>query len=100
MKKVITRDQVKKYNEMVNASIGTEAYDKIALPREYRDDETKKWGGNPYNYKYQICDCFEDAVYYIKTIGGRAYVYMELDGEPQDRSLLDDSEIARLFFGV
>ena len=100
MKKVITREQVKKFNQMVEATIGTDAYDKLALPREYRDDDTKRWIGNPYGYLYQICDCFEDAEYYIKTIGERIYVYMDLDGEPQDRSRIDDNEIARLFFGV
>ena len=100
MKKVITRDQVQKYNQMVEAAIGTDAYNKLALPREYRDDDTKRWIGNPYGYLYAICDCFEDAEYYIKTVCGQAYIYMALDGEPTDRCYIEDNEIAKAFFGV
>lgn len=100
MKKVITREQVKKYNRMVEASIGTDAYNKLALPREYREDDTKRWIGNPYGYLYPIVDCFEDYEYYIKTVCGKVYIYADLDGEPTDRCRIDDKEIARLFFGV
>ena len=100
MKKVITRDQVENYNQMVEAAIGTGAYNMLGLYREYRDDDTKKWGGNPYGYLYGICACFDDAEYYIKTVGDRMYIYMALDGEAQDRCRIDDKEIARAFFGV
>ena len=99
MKKVITREQVQKYNQMVEASIGTGAYNRLALVHEYRDD-SKQWIGNPYGYLYAISNSFKDAEYYIKTVRGRIYLYMELDGEPADRYCLDDKEIARLFFGV
>jgi len=100
MKKIITREQVQKYNQMVEAAIGTDAYNKLALPREYKDDDTKRWIGNPYGYLYQIPDCFEDYEYYIKTVCGKAYIYTDLDGEPADRCCIDGCEIARLFFGV
>ena len=100
MKKVITREQIKKYNQIVTASIGTKAYYKVALAREDRDDDTKRWIGNPYGYLYGISDCFEDAEYYIKTVKGRTYLYMDLDGEPADRYHLDGKELAQLFFGV
>ena len=100
MKKVITRDQVRKYNQMVEAAIDTDAYNMLAFPREYRDEDTKRWIGNPYGYLYMICDCFDDAEYYIKTVGDRMYIYMTLDGEAQDRCRIDDKEIARAFFGV
>ena len=69
MKKTISIEQIKNYNQMVNAAIGTEAYNLLALPREDRDDDTKRWRGNPYGYLYGICDCFEDAEYYLKTVG-------------------------------
>lgn len=100
MKNTITREQVQKYNQMVEAAIGTEAYNKLALPREYREDDTKRWIKNPYGYLYQIPDCFEDFEYYIKTIKDIPYIYVDLDGEPADRCCLEGKEIARLFFGV
>lgn len=103
--KEITKDQVKKFNAMVEAAIGTNAYDMLALYREYRDDDTKRWGGNPYGYLYQISTydwwSNENGVkFYIKTVSGIDYVYVYLDGEPADRYRLVDKEIARAFFGV
>lgn len=103
--KEITREQVKKYNQMVEAAIGTEAYDMLGLYREYRDDDTKKWGGNPYKYLYPISTYAwtegDDSIkFYLKTINGRAYLYMDMDGEPADRYLLEGKEIAKAFFGV
>ena len=104
-KKIITREQIEKFNTMVMAANGTGAYDMLALYREYRDDDTKRWGGNPYRYLYPICtyDWFSDqteVTYYIKIVGGVTYLYTDLDGEPADRYLLEDKEIARKFFGV
>ena len=99
MKKVITLEQVKKYNQMVNASLGTDAYNKLALVREDRDDE-KRWIGNPYGYLYPISIWEDGAEYYIKTVRGRTYLYMDLDGDPADRYHLDGKEIAWLFFGA
>ena len=104
-KKIITREQVEKFNAMVEAAIGTDAYDKLALYREYRDDDTKRWGGNPYRYLYMIStyDWWDDknaVVFYIKNVSGIAFLYIDLDGEPADRYLLEDKEIARAFFGV
>ena len=78
MKNTITVDQIEKYNQMVEASIGTDAYNRLALVKEYREDDTKRWIGNPYGYLYPICDCFKDAEYYIKTVKGRIYLYMDL----------------------
>lgn len=98
--RTITREQIEKYNQMVKASVGTEAYDKLALPCEYKDEDTKRWIGNPYGYIYQIPASFDDAEYYIKTVCGIPYVYMALDGELTDRCCLEGKEIARLFFGV
>lgn len=100
MKKTITLEQVQKYNEMVKASIGTEAYKKLALPMEYREDETKRWIGNPYGYLYPISVWEDGSEYYIKTVSGTAYLYMNLEGEPSDRYCLEGKEIAKLFFGV
>lgn len=104
-KQIITLDQVKKYNAMVEAAIGTGAYDMLALYKEYRDDDTKKWGGNPYGYLYQIStyDWWNDkngVRFYIKVVGGMTYLYTDLDGEPADRYRLEGKEIARAFFGV
>lgn len=103
--KEITREQIKKYNQMVEAAIGTEAYDMLGLYREYRDDDTKKWGGNPYNYLYPIAtyDWFNDQEsvrFFLKTINGRAYIYTYLDGDPADRHLLEGKDVAKAFFGV
>lgn len=102
--KEITLEQVKKYNQMVEAAIGTEAYDMLGLYREYRDEDTKKWGGNPYNYLYQIATydwVKDDSVrFFLKTINGRAYIYTYLDGDPVDRHLLEDKDVAKAFFGV
>ena len=100
MKKTLTREQIDKYNAIVEATIGTKAYNLTALYREYRDDDTKKWGGNPYNYLYSISKGFDDAVYYIKTLGDRTYIYMDLDGAPVDRYRIDDKPLALAFFGV
>lgn len=104
--KEITREQVKKYNQMVEAAIGTEAYDMLGLLREYRDDDTKKWVGNPYGYLYPIAtydwanDDDDFVRFFLKTINGRAYIYTYLDGELVDRHLLEGKEIAKAFFGV
>lgn len=106
MKKIITREQIKKFNAMVEAAIGTGAYDMLALYREYRDDDTKRWGGNPYHYLYSIgtYDWWSDenaVKFFIKTVSGTDYLYVYLDGEPADRYRLEeDKEIARAFFGV
>ena len=102
--KEITREQINKYNQMVEAAIGTEAYDMLGLYREYRDEDTKKWGGNPYGYLYQISTydwVKDDSVrFFLKTINGRAYLYMDLDGEPADRYLLEGKDVAKAFFGA
>lgn len=98
-------EQVNDYNKIVEATIGTEAYDMVALYREYRDDDTKRWGGNPYNYLYPITtyDWFKDQDsirFYLRTINGRSYIYTYLDGEPADRHLLEGNEFAKALFGV
>lgn len=104
MKKTITTEQIKKYNQMVEASIGTEAYDMLALFKEYRDDDTKKWGGNPYHYLYSIStyDNFEESekTFYIKTLGGVPFLYTDLMGDPDTRYCLDGKDVAKAFFGV
>jgi hypothetical protein len=98
--KEITLEQIKKYNQMVEAAIGTEAYNKLALPMEYKDDDTKRWIGNPYGYHYPISIWEEDAKYYLKKVCGMTYLYMNLCGDPADRYYLEDNEIAKAFFGV
>ena len=100
MKKAITVEQVKKYNQMIKASIGTEAYDKLAFYHEYREDDTKRWIGNPYGYRYPIFGWEDDGEYYLKTVCGNAYLYMNLEGEPTDRYLLEGNDIAKAFFGA
>jgi hypothetical protein len=104
MKNTISIEQIKKYTQMVEAAIGTAAYDMLALYREYRDDDTKKWGGNPYHYLYAISTydwADEEAIrFYLKTINGIPYLYMDLDGEPADRYLLEGKAVALAFFGV
>lgn len=105
MKKTISIEQINKYNQMVEAAIGTAAYDMLGLYREYRDDDTKKWGGNPYKYLYPIStyDWTEgdDSIrFYLKTINGIAYLYMDMDGEPADRYLLEGKDVAKAFFGA
>ena len=104
-KQTISIEQIKKYNQMVEAAIDTEAYDMLALYREYRDDDTKKWGGNPYHYLYSICtyDWFSDpdsVTYYIKTLGGIPFLYVDIEGAPADRYLLEGKDVAKAFFGV
>lgn len=100
MKKAITLEQIKNYNTMVDMAIGTEALNMLTLPREDRDDDTKRWIKNPYGYKYAISVWEEDSEYYIKTVCGSAYLYMNLDGEPVYRYCLENREIAKAFFGV
>ena len=105
MKKIITREQINKFNAMVEAAIGTGAYDMLALYREYRDDDTKRWGGNPYKYLYPIStyDWWNDengVKFYTKTVSGTLFLYIDLDGEPADRYCLEGKEVARAFFGV
>ena len=104
MKKEITLEQIKKYNQMAEAAIGTGAYDMLGLFREYRDEDTKRWGGNPYGYLYPIStydwDGDDSIRFYLKTINERTYLYMDLDGEPADRYLLEGKDIAKAFFGV
>ena len=102
MKNYISLEAVKNYSVMVEAAIGTKAYDMLALYREYRDD-SKKWGGNPYKYLYPISlyEWVEDkdsVKFYLKTVSGVDYLYMDLDGEPADRYLLND--IAKAFFNA
>ncbi len=100
-KRVITKEQVRKYNEMVKASIGTPVYEKVALPREFKDD-SGRWISNPYNYLYPINE-YEDswgAVYFIRTINDVPYIYVYMDDEPTDRLCLANCEIAKLFFGI
>lgn len=104
-KKVITLEQVEKYNKMVEMAIGTEAYDKLAFAHEYREDDTKRWIGNPYGYHYPIHiwkdnSGMYEAEYYLKTVCGTRYLYMNLGGEPADRYLLEGNEIAIAFFGA
>lgn len=103
--KEITLEQIRKYNTMVEAAIGTGAYDMLGLYKEYRDDDTKKWGGNPYRYLYSISTYDwagdDDFVrFYLKTINGRAYLYMDMDGEPDERYLLEGKDVAKAFFGA
>ena len=98
--KTITLEQIKKYNQMVTASVGTEAYNMLALPRDYREDDTKRWIGNPYGYLYPITIWEEDAEYYLKTVCGTTYLYMNLDGDPADRYSLEGKDIAKAFFGA
>lgn len=99
--KEITLEQINKYNQMVEAASGTRAYYKIALLQEYKPDDSKSW--------YPACGCFclckistytDGMRFYIKTVRGTLYLYMDLDGEPADRYCIEDKEIARLFFGV
>lgn len=103
--KEITFAQIENYNHMAEAALGTGAWEMLGLYREYRDEDTKKWGGNPYGYLYPISTYAwteeEDSLrFYLKTINGRAYLYMDLDGEPSDRYLLEGKDVAKAFFGV
>ena len=105
MKKVITREQIEKYNQMVEASRGTGAYRRLALRQEYREDDTKRW-----RYSSMYCllqtitmypfDGNEGDRFYLKTIKDSVYLYADLEGEPADRYCLDGNEIAKAFFGV
>lgn len=98
MTKEISIEKINKYNQMVQAAIGTKAYDQIALLKEWKTDEGR-WESNPYGYRYQISAIWEDGMrFYLKTVCGRRWLYMDLDGEIADRYLLEDSKIARLFF--
>ena len=100
MKKIITREQINKYNEIIGAAIGTDACNLVALFQEYRDDDTKRWTYSDYYHRYrQQISIWDDGEYYIKTIIGTPYLYMNLDGEPADRYCLD-TDFARAFFGV
>lgn len=98
MKKEISLEKIEKYNQIVKATIGTKAYDQVALLKEWKTDEGK-WEVNPYGYRYSISDIWEDGMkFYLKTINGKRWLYMDLDGEIADRYLLEDGKIARLFF--
>ena len=103
-KRVITIEQVRNYNQMVFAAMGTKAFDMVALFKEFRDEDTGKWGGNPYRYLYPIADYdqFEDSeqTYYIKTVNGVPYLYMDLMGDIDTRYCLEGKDVAKAFFGV
>jgi hypothetical protein len=102
--KEITLAEIENYNQMAEAALGTGAWEMIGLYREYRDEDTKKWGGNPYGYLYQIATydwVKDDSVrFFLKTVNGRAYIYTYLDGDPADRHLLEDKDVAKAFFGA
>lgn len=99
MKNIITLEQIKKYNEIIGLAVGTEAMNLVALRQEYKDDDKNKWFyGSYYEYR-QMISVWDDGEYYIKKIKDAAYLYMNLDGEPADRYLID-TDFARAFFGV
>lgn len=103
--KEITLAQVENYNHIAEAALGTGAWEMLGLYKEYRDEDTKKWGGNPYGYLHSISTYDwteeEDSIrFYLKTINGRAYLYMDLDGEPSDRYCLEGKDVAKAFFGI
>lgn len=98
--KEITLEQIKKYNEIIGLAVGTKAMNLVALRQEYKDDDKKKWHfSDPYCAYRQMISVWDDGEYYIKKIKDAAYLYMNLDGEPADRYLID-TEFARAFFGV
>lgn len=99
MKNIITLEQIKKYNEIIGLTVGTGAMNLAALRQEYKDDEKNKWHyGSYYEYR-QMISVWDDGEYYIKKIKDATYLYMNLDGEPADRYLID-TDFARAFFGV
>ena len=102
MKKTISIEQINKYNQMVEAAIGTAAYNLLALRRQYRDDDTKRWIGDPYGYFYKITtfNMEEGDEYYLKTVNGVTYLYYNIAGTPADRYCLEGKDVARAFFGV
>lgn len=95
MAKEISNEMVKKYNEIIKATIGTNAYDQVALYHEFKTDEGR-WEQESY---YGISTYEFDGVrFYLKIINGRRWLYMDMDGEIADRYLLEDCKMARLFF--
>jgi hypothetical protein len=98
MTKEISIEMVKKYNEIVKATIGTKAYEQVALYHEFKTDEGKWESTSSYGYKYPISLWDDGMRFYLKSISGRRWLYMDLDGEIADRYLLEDCKIARLFF--
>ena len=100
MKKTISIEQINKYNELVEAARGTKAYYKVALLQEYKPDDSKNWyPACNYSCLTKISTYTDGMEFYIKTVRGSLYLYMDLDGEPADRYCIEDKEIARLFFG-
>jgi len=100
MKNIVTLEQIKKYNEIIGLAVGTEAMNLVALLQEYKDDDKNKWFYSCDCYKYrQMISVWDDGEYYIKKIKDATYLYMNLDGEPTDRYLID-TDFARAFFGV
>lgn len=97
MKKVITLEQVNRYNQMIELAKGTEAYNRLALRQEWITDD-RRWLIKPYLQTISTYDA--DDEFYIKTYKGRTYLCCNLEGTIVDKYRLDCCEIAKAFFGA
>lgn len=101
MKNTVTLETVNKYNQIIDATIGTEALYLVGLFQEWKGDD-KKWHRETcisristyFAEKYGGCE------FYTKTVNGSAYLYMDIEGEIADRYCLDGNDLARKMFGV
>lgn len=98
MAKEISIEKINKYNEIVKATIGTKAYEQVALYHEFKTDEGRWESASAYGYRYAISTWEDGMRFYLKTVCGKRWLYMDLDGEIADRYLLEDCKMARLFF--
>ena len=101
MKKTVTLEMVKRYNQIVDATVGTDARYLVGLWQEWKDDD-KKWNRSTFisRISTDFAERYGGCEFYLKTVNGSLYLYMDLDGEISDRYCLDGNDVAKAFFGV
>lgn len=96
MKQEVTREQIRTWNRMFEASKGTNKYLVFSLQKEWMNGKRWTFEGHGDIRGMYIERPFDH--YFIKKVGENSYLYYEDCGGVQERWLLSD--IAKAFFGV
>lgn len=94
MTKTITIEEIRRFNNMIDALKGTDHHYIMDVMHEVKEDPNPKWF-------YMGCGKIYLPVGsqpYIKTIKGKAYIYAD-NGISTYRWLIDD-KLSRAFFGI